>query len=105
LIGVRPEKIHLTTAGEHPAGGYNVLSGGIVTDASFTGVSTQYLVRLPWGQEIMVFAQNLGVGGVLVRGTEVSLSWDPAHAFALDGHEDEFAGVEHDEGVTPVPVG
>jgi spermidine/putrescine transport system ATP-binding protein len=105
LIGIRPEKIHLTTRAEHADGAHNVLSGGVVTDASFTGVSTQYLVRLPWGQEIMVFAQNLGVGGVLVPGTEVSLSWDPAHAFALDGHEDEHAGVEHDEGLTPVPVG
>ena len=105
LIGVRPEKIRLGASDERVPDGQNVLGGGVVTDASFTGVSTQYLVRLPWGQEVMVFAQNLGSGGVVAPGTEVRLSFDPAHTFALDGGEDVRAGVEHDEGVTPVPVG
>jgi spermidine/putrescine transport system ATP-binding protein len=105
LVGVRPEKIRLEVPGAVAAAGHNVLSGGVVTDASFTGVSTQYLVRLPWDQELMVFVQNLGVGGVLAPGTKVSLAWDPAHTFALDGTEDVLAGVEHDEGVAPVPVG
>ncbi len=105
LIGVRPEKIRLRGAEDDPPHGQNVLRGGVVTDASFTGVSTQYLVRLPWGQEVMVFAQNLGGRGVTTPGTTVSLSFDPAHTFALDGREDVQAGVQHDEGVTPVPVG
>jgi spermidine/putrescine transport system ATP-binding protein len=107
LIGVRPEKIRITTSGsDAPAGGdHNALAGGVVSDASFTGVSTQYLVRMPWGQELMVFAQNVGVGGVLTPGTEVDLSWDPAHTFALDGSGDVNAGVEHEEGAAPVPVG
>ena len=105
LIGVRPEKIRLGGSDEQASDGQNVLRGGVVTDASFTGVSTQYLVRLPWGQEVMVFAQNLGSGGLVARGTEVTLSFDPAHTFALDGGQDVLAGVEHDEGVTPVPVG
>jgi spermidine/putrescine transport system ATP-binding protein len=104
LIGIRPEKIRLGAAEEQARDGQNVLRGGVVTDASFTGVSTQYLVRLPWGQEVMVFAQNLGGGGVVAPGSTVSLSFDPAHTFALDGDEDVHAGVEHDEGVTPVPV-
>ena len=105
LIGVRPEKIRIGTEDERVPDGQNVLRGGVVTDASFTGVSTQYLVRLPWGQEVMVFAQNLGGGGRVALGSTVSLSFDPAHAFALDGDEDAQAGVAHDEGVTPVPVG
>jgi len=105
LIGVRPEKIRLAGPDESPAEGHNVLPGGVVTDASFTGVSTQYLVRMPWGQEVMVFAQNLGTAPVAPAGSQVTLSWDPAHTFALDGQEDVHAGVEHDEGVTPVPVG
>jgi spermidine/putrescine transport system ATP-binding protein len=105
LIGVRPEKIRLGAPDEVHPDNSNVLREGIVTDASFTGVSTQYLVRLPWDQELMVFVQNLGVGGVLSPGTKVSLAWDPAHTFALDGTEDVLAGVEHDEGVTPLPVG
>lgn len=105
LIGVRPEKIRLTEQGTRSAEGENVLPGSVVTDASFTGVSTQYMVRTPWGQELMVFVQNLGVGGVLTPGTAVDLHWDPAHTFALDGRADATAGVEHDEGILPVPVG
>jgi spermidine/putrescine transport system ATP-binding protein len=106
LIGVRPEKIQLAQQGDSTDRlGSNVLPGGVVTDASFTGVSTQYLVRLPWNQELMVFAQNLGVGGVLRPGTAVDLHWDPAHTFALDGSLDANAGVQQDEGAAPVPVG
>jgi spermidine/putrescine transport system ATP-binding protein len=72
----------------------NVLPAGVVTDASFTGVSTQYLVRLPWGQELVVFAQNLGVGEVIPVGEQVTLAWDRAHTFGLDGSQDATAGVE-----------
>ena len=61
------------------------LPGGVVTDASFTGVSTQYLVRLPWGQELTAFVQNPGGGGVLPVGSTVTVAWDPAHTFGLDG--------------------
>ena len=86
LIGVRPEKIRLVPAGEDDtATGRNVLPGGVVTDASFTGVSTQYLVRMPWGQELMVFAQNLGAAACCAPARTVDLHWDPAHTFALDG--------------------
>jgi len=98
LAGVRPEKVHIAVAGGDgaaaAAGRPNMLLGGVVTDASFTGVSTQYLVRLPWGQELMVFAQNLGVGDVIPVGQPVTLSWEPAHTFGLDGAQDATAGVE-----------
>jgi len=103
LIGVRPEKIRLGLSGEG-RDAENVLPAGVVTDASFTGVSTQYLVRMPWGQELMVFAQNTG-GGVVAPGATVDLRFDPGHTFGLDGSGDERAGVAHDEGVEPVPVG
>ena len=102
LIGVRPEKIRISPAGADASG--NRLEGGIVTDASFTGVSTQYLVKMPWGQELMVFVQNLGVGGVHPPGTKVDLSWDPAHTFALDGSADATAGAELED-AAPLPVG
>lgn len=109
LVGVRPEKVHLRPAGQGGAGpagsGHNVLAGGVVTDASFTGVSTQYLVRTPFGQELMVFAQNVGAGGVVPVGSSVDLHWDPVHTFGLDGRADATAGVEHDDGVAAVPVG
>jgi spermidine/putrescine transport system ATP-binding protein len=107
LIGIRPEKVRLSAEGAGAGGTTeeNVLPGGIVTDASFTGVSTQYLVRMPWGQELMVFAQNMGAAGQVPVGATVALHWDPAHTFGLDGSQDEAAGVERDEGSTPVPVG
>lgn len=94
LVGVRPEKIRI--AAEGPGGeasGMNMLTGGVVSDTSFTGVSTQYLVRMPWGQEIMVFAQNVGAE-VLRPGTKVELSWVPAHTFGLDASQDANAGVD-----------
>jgi spermidine/putrescine transport system ATP-binding protein len=103
LAGVRPEKVRLTVEGRPAEGGdLNTLAGGIVTDASFTGVSTQYLVRLPWGQEVTVFAQNRGVGDVVSVGERVVLSWAPEHMFGLDGAQDPAAGAEVEE---PVAVG
>ncbi len=100
LIGVRPEKIALLAAGQPVAEGLNRLDGGRVTDASFTGVSTQYLVQMPWGQQLTVFSQNLGVGALVAPGTPVTLAWEPAHTFALEGDasagsqvEDSLAGV------------
>ncbi len=100
LIGVRPEKIALLAATDAVPANLNRLDGGVVTDASFTGVSTQYLVQMPWGQQLTVFSQNLGVGGVVAPGTPVTLAWEPAHTFALEGDaaagsqvEDALAGV------------
>ena len=95
LVGVRPEKIRLLSDPGDAVEGQNRLDGGVVVDASFSGVSTQYLVRMPWDAELTVFTQNLAVGGVLPVGTPVSLAWDPAHTFALQG--DASAGASLDE--------
>ena len=93
LVGIRPEKIQISSEGQQPAEGSNVLTGGQVSDTSFTGVSTQYLVRMPWGQEIMVFSQNVSTE-VLRPGTKVTMSWVPAHTFGLDATQDALAGAE-----------
>ena len=82
LVGVRPEKISIHSE-NHP-GGKNALSGGTVTDISFVGVSTQYLVEMPWKQEIMVFEQNDGGAPNIKKGDHVTLSWEPHFTFALD---------------------
>jgi spermidine/putrescine transport system ATP-binding protein len=100
LVGVRPEKIRLLTDPGDAVEGQNRLDGGVVVDASFTGVSTQYLVRMPWDAELTVFTQNLAVGGVLPVGTPVSLAWDPAHTFALEG--DASAGAELEDALAGV---
>jgi spermidine/putrescine transport system ATP-binding protein len=98
LVGVRPEKIQLTAAtGDQQDGGRrgNLLSGGVVVDASFAGVSTQYLVRLPSGQVVTVFAQNLGRVELFSPGTPVTLDWEVEHTFALAG--DPTAGIEPED--------
>ncbi len=94
-IGFRPEKITIGASGGQGAAGNSV--DGIVVDASFIGVSTDYLVRLPWGQEVAVFAQNNGTDRIFAPGTAVSLSWEAAHTFALDASQAIDAGVEVDE--------
>jgi spermidine/putrescine transport system ATP-binding protein len=94
-VGVRPEKIHLLPTGSAVPDGHNRLAG-VVTDASFIGVSTQYLVRMPWGQELMVFAQNTG-SSIFPPGTAVVLHWQAGHSFALDAAEDATAGVLPDD--------
>jgi spermidine/putrescine transport system ATP-binding protein len=94
LLGVRPEKIRLLPESADPPAGLNVFNGGQVMDASYMGVSTQYLVRMPWGQELTVFVQNLGVSDRFGRGDRVQLCWEPAHSFGLAG--DAAAGVDED---------
>jgi spermidine/putrescine transport system ATP-binding protein len=79
-LGVRPEKMHLT-AGEAPSGHQSVT--GLVTDSSYMGVSTQYLVRAPWGEELTVFVPNSGVAAPLAVASEVTVHWRPEHAFLL----------------------
>ncbi len=92
-FGVRPEKLVIATGAVAAQG--NQLTG-TVTDASFTGVSTQYLVRLPWGQEITVVQQNDG-SAPLRPGGEVTMQWAPEHGFALDAAQDAHAGEQREE--------
>jgi spermidine/putrescine transport system ATP-binding protein len=101
LVGVRPEKIHLVEAGELAPG--NRLTGGVVSDASFAGVSTQYVVRMPWGAELTVFAQNLGVGRRFGPGSAVDLAWEPEHTFGLVGDATAGAQVD-DDALADVPA-
>lgn len=97
-VGVRPEKVSLVKTGAAPAG-TNVLAGGTITDASFVGVSVQYLVRMPWGQELTVFAQNNGAHAPLGVSDVADLCWRPEHTFVLDARQDATAGAElEDEG-------
>ena len=57
--------------------GVNTLPDGVVSDVSFVGVSTQYLVRMPWGQELTVFEQNTGARERFRAGDKVDLHWRP----------------------------
>jgi len=84
VMGIRPEKITLAFGPDAAvAQGRNRLDGGVILDAGFIGVSTQYVVRMPWGQEFTVFEQNMERDPRLVPGAEVTLHWNPAHGFGL----------------------
>lgn len=88
-VGVRPEKLKLGSQGRNRV-------NGKVTDASFTGVATQYLVELPWGIEVTVVQQNDGSSRARV-GENVTLSWEPGQEFILDQSQDDEAGTGIDD--------
>ncbi len=83
-VGVRPEKITLVPGDGAPPPGTNVLRGR-VTVASFLGVSIQYLVQAPGGEELTVFAQNLDGAEPesFAVGREVQLAWNPKNTFVV----------------------
>jgi spermidine/putrescine transport system ATP-binding protein len=84
-LGVRPEKIRLTEPSDQIPEGSNRLAGTI-TDASYLGVSTQYIVKLPHGDSITVYEQNVQratKAELWDRGENVQLSWLPEHSFVV----------------------
>ena len=88
-VGIRPEKLRVVPGGgDAPVADdrTNVL-GGTVLDASYVGVSTQYLVETPDGHHLTVYAQNLETSGsseVIADGESVYLAWKPQHTFVID---------------------
>lgn len=93
-VGIRPEKVLIGEVGADLDAPGNTIPGGVVSDVSFVGVSTQYLVRMPWGQELQVFSQNTGRHRLFTVGEHVELSWRPEYAFLLDAAQDAFAGAQ-----------
>jgi spermidine/putrescine transport system ATP-binding protein len=93
-VGIRPEKVLVAEVGQEIDAPGNSIPGGVVTDVSFVGVSTQYLVRMPWGQELQVFEQNTGRRRLFRQGEPVDVSWRPEYAFLLDHDQDAAAGVD-----------
>ena len=90
--GIRPEKFRISLLNTPVSG--NVLSGGRIEDVSYIGVSTQYQVAMPWGQELIVFEQNDDGVAPFNKGDAVNISWEPIFTFALRGDEDVTAGSE-----------
>ncbi len=98
LVGVRPEKIHLHEQGDAEStvpASHNSVAGRVL-DASFIGVSTQYLVDIAGDERLTVFSQNTGTS-LLRPGTDVVLHWDARHTFALDGAQDVRSGLDDSE--------
>ncbi len=92
VIGVRPEKIKVVDV-DTPNLPKNQIVGTI-SDNAFVGVSTQYVVDSPWGQELSAFEQNVDPNDLGYKGNRVVLAWEPRNSFVLDPDEDLTAGIE-----------
>ena len=74
-VGVRPEKFRLREETEAVPDGHNRLTG-VVRDASYLGVSTQYQVETPGGARLTVYEQNVE------RATRAEL-WSPGEKVVM----------------------
>jgi spermidine/putrescine transport system ATP-binding protein len=85
-LGVRPEKIRLTEPDKELPSGVNRLDG-VISHASYLGVSTQYIVQLKDGNRVTVFEQNTEratKAELWATGEQVVLSWQPDHSFIVE---------------------
>jgi spermidine/putrescine transport system ATP-binding protein len=103
-IGVRPEKIRLSEPTVQAPAGHNRLAG-VVRDASYLGVSTQYLVESKGGT-LTVYEQNVERATraeLWARGDEVQMTWSPDHSFVVpaDGEEPPIESSGSGEPATP----
>ena len=93
-VGVRPEKIRLHEETAEPPAGQNHMLG-IVRDASYLGVSTQYLVEARGGARIMVYEQNVEratKAELWTQGESVQMTWSPDHTFVVQADDGGAAG-------------
>ena len=84
-VGVRPEKIRLREASEAAPSGHNELTG-VVKDASYLGVSTQYQVEARGGARLTVYEQNVEratKAELWAPGEAVRMTWSPDHSFIV----------------------
>ena len=84
-VGIRPEKIRLSEPDKAPATG-NVLRG-VIRDASYIGVSTQYIVEATGGARLTVYEQNVEratKAELWAPGEDVILTWAPDHSFVIN---------------------
>jgi spermidine/putrescine transport system ATP-binding protein len=97
-VGIRPEKIRLHEPSATTPSGHNHLLG-VVRDASYLGVSTQYQVEARGGARVTVYEQNVERARrseLWAPGEEVQLTWAPDHSFVV---QDGATGTD-----APAPV-
>jgi putative spermidine/putrescine transport system ATP-binding protein len=90
---VRPEKVRILGEGG-PADGM-VVERGRVTDVSYVGPLTRYVVALDAGGELQVVAQNLETSSAEAledRGRQVSVAWRQEHTAAIADSPEEEEG-------------
>jgi spermidine/putrescine transport system ATP-binding protein len=81
-VGVRPEKISIGLSHGDAGTDHNALRGRVRV-STFTGVGNQYLVEMPWGADLTVYAQNIGQASAPRSGDDVVLTWPIEHTFAV----------------------
>jgi spermidine/putrescine transport system ATP-binding protein len=84
-VGIRPEKVHMNRADDEIPAAANQLDG-VVSDVSYVGVSTQYIVASKSGIPMTVYEQNVertNHGSLYHQGDQVRLSWLPEHTFVV----------------------
>jgi len=87
-VGIRPEKLRLHEAGAEP-GSANHLRG-VIKDASYIGVSTQYIVEARGGARLTVYEQNVERATraeLWATGEDVLVTWSPDHSFVVRDEE------------------
>ncbi len=105
-IGIRPEKLRVVAVGD--GGTTKTADGnaleGTVLDASYIGVSTQYLIETGDGHKLVVYAQNLETSGASEAhpdGQRVQLTWQPQHTFVIGAADraasDGTSGLEEED--------
>lgn len=83
MVGVRPEKITITSDDGSPAKpGRNSVTG-LLRMSTYIGVSHQYEVEGPGGHELTVWVQDLAAEAAPRPGERVRLSWQREHTFAV----------------------
>jgi len=84
-VGVRPEKIRLRELSDDVPDGLNQLTG-VIRDASYLGVSTQYQIAAKDGAELTVYEQNVERASraeLWASGEDVRMTWSPDHSFVV----------------------
>lgn len=102
-VGIRPEKIRLREPSESAPAGQNELDG-VVRDASYLGVSTQYEVEARGGARLTVYEQNVERATraeLWARGEAVRLTWSPDHSFVVGDGRGTTTALEN---ATPAPA-
>ena len=94
-VGVRPEKIRLLAEGAAAPSGATNLLAGVIKDASYVGVSTQYIVETRSGKRVSVYEQNVertSHSSLHRMGDDVRLAWSPDHSFVVHDSSPKVEG-------------
>jgi putative spermidine/putrescine transport system ATP-binding protein len=81
---IRPEKVRILE-GSESANGLRV-EEGLISDVSYVGMVTRYVVELDQGGELQVVRQNLEMSSqeaLEQRGRRVRVGWHAEHAYAI----------------------